>query len=85
MDDGATGANVGGDEEAGPAGVTGWSTAGETGTGGRWSARDPEAGARASARHFRWLADRWTGLDRGWQAAALGVLVVLGHVLVRVA
>ena len=54
MDDGATGANVGGDEGRG----------------------DPVAGR---------LADWWTGLDRGWQAAALGVLVVLGHVLVRVA
>lgn len=25
------------------------------------------------------LVDRWTGLDRGWQALALGVVIVAAH------
>jgi hypothetical protein len=54
-------------------GATGANAGGDEGRG------DPAAGGAGR------LADWWTGLDRGWQAAALGFLVVLGHVLVRVA
>jgi len=31
------------------------------------------------------LVDRWTALDRGWQALALGVVIVAAHVAVQAA
>ncbi|ELZ43003.1 hypothetical protein C463_10385 [Halorubrum californiense DSM 19288] len=51
------------------------------GTDGRSDAAD-EAGARPdAAAPTPSLVDRWTALDRGWQALALGLGIVAAHLI----